>query len=102
MHIGLANESIAQGHILIEVLIGAYHLIIVLEFLTKFLNSSNTYNERVMLLEELPIWVIFLQVEKVVLRGHHRHIEHVVTDVEPGALIIFEGVYGLHERRASL
>ena len=57
---GLAHESIPSGDILVEPLVGLHHSLII----------SELY-ERKPAVDELPIGVVFRQVEEVVMRRLH-------------------------------
>ena len=75
MHHGLAHESIPSGDILVEPLVGLHNSVVI----SKLYVRKPT-------VDELPIGVVFRQVEQVVMRHLHREVQHLIRNVQAGAL----------------
>lgn len=82
MHHGLAHESIPSGDILVEPLVGFHHSVIISEL-----------DERKPTIDELPIGVVLRQIEEIVMCRLNREVQHLIRDVQTGALSGINDLY---------
>jgi hypothetical protein len=75
MYHRLTHEGIPSRDILVEPLVGLHHSVVI-----------SKLDERKPAVDELPIGVVFRQVEEVVMCRLNREVQHLIRDVQAGAL----------------